>query len=161
MKTVKIIIFVFGIFLASYVGGVPSDTKNLFITQTIFFAPYLVDFYPLIKMKSPLRFLSIFIWAAGISVFVANILGIAGIITIAQSKVIFDHSYAIPIPLNLEVNRYLLLAGIVYGTVFVGTLTLGYANAFDKHIIKKKKAKHASKKKEVAREELVENVSTR
>lgn len=160
LKSAKIVIFVIGIFLASYVGGIPKDAKNLFITQTIFFAPYLVDFYPLVKMKSKIKFLAIFLWGAGLFVFMANILGIAGIITISDFRVVFDKSYALPIPYNLKVSTYLLWAGIVYGTVFMGTLTLGYANALDKHIIKKNKAKQASKKKEVAREELVENVST-
>jgi hypothetical protein len=161
LKSVKIIIFGIGIFLVNYVGGIPKDAKNLFITQTIFFAPYLVDFHPLIGMKSNLKILARCIWGAGIFVFIANILGITGIITINDSKVIFDQYYVSPIELDIEVKNYLLFTGIVYSTVFTGTITLGYSIALNKHLLKKKKTKQALKKKEVAREELVENVSTR
>ncbi|KAA6442374.1 hypothetical protein [Bacillus atrophaeus] len=162
MKTVKFLIFIIGLFLANYVGGIPQDAKNLFITQTIFFAPYLVDFHPLTKFKSPLRFLSLLIWFAGIILLVANILGITGITTIVDSKVTFNSDYVFPIPLDVSVEDYLLYGCIVYSAVFVGTLTLNYTIAFDQHMMRKKdkkKKQHASSKD--SREGLMERVSTR
>ncbi|PAE61149.1 hypothetical protein CHH88_04585 [Bacillus subtilis] len=148
MRSVKSIIFIIGLFLANYVGGIPQDARNLFITQTIFFAPYLVDFHPLTKLKSPLRFLTLIIWLAGIIIFAANILGIAGILTIIDSKVTFNPDYVFPIPLDLKVKTYLVNAGIVYGAVFMGTLLLNYTKVYDENIMKKKenkkKKQHAS-----------------
>ncbi|AGN35083.1 MULTISPECIES: hypothetical protein [Bacillus] len=155
MRSVKSIIFVVGLILANYVGGIPQDARNLFITQTIFFSPYLVDFYPILKklLNRPLKILAGLIWAAGISILLANILGITGIITIIDSKISFVQDYVSPISLNLKVKTYLLIACVVYTAVFVGSITLNYTIAFDEYLKKKKMNKkqkqHASNKEVV------------
>jgi hypothetical protein len=158
LKTAKFLIFVLGICLANYVGGIPKDAKNLFITQTIFFAPYIVDFYPLIKLKSNLKILTILIWGAGILAFVTNIIGVVGVITIHENMVVFSADYFSPFPLKISVNRYLLLVEIVYSIVFMGTITLDYTSAWNKRLLQKKKEKEKGK---VSGKELVKHVSTR
>lgn len=163
MRTVKFVIFILGICLANYVGGIPQDARNLFITQTIFFAPYLLDFSPLLKLNFPIKIVAVLIWAAGIIILMANILGVTGIITIVDSKIIFAQGYVSPIPLNVKVETYIRIAGIVYGAVFLGSITLDYTFAFNKYIMekkmKKKKKQHASNNE--VREGLMERVSTR
>jgi hypothetical protein len=158
LKTVKCIIFIIGICLVNYVGGVPNDARNLFITQTIFLAPYLVEFYNLLKIKSYLKWLIRLIWAAGILTIIANILGITGVITILKVdevfKVMFNPTFFVPFQLNLPVNRYLLFAGIVYSSVFMGTITFESLLVLNKKLLKKRKEKES-------REGLVENVHSR
>lgn len=153
LKSVKFVIFIIGLFLANYVGGIPQDARNLFITQTIFFASYLVDFYPLTKLKSPLKLLILILWAAGIITAIANILGVLGILTIIDSKITLNPDYVFPIPLDLKVSTFLLTSGIVYSAVFTGTLTLNYTKVLDQRIMMKKenrkKKQHASNKEVV------------
>ncbi|UTR09428.1 hypothetical protein MM300_16210 [Evansella sp. LMS18] len=124
MKSIKLIIFIVGLFLINYIGGVPQDSKNLFITHTVFFAPILVEYYKLLKVKNFLKFFIYPIWIAGIMVITANILGIAGVITVTEAyRVIFNPEYFSIFSLNLYVTNYLLVLGIVYAAVFVGRLT--------------------------------------
>lgn len=128
MRTVKSIIFVIGIFLINYVGGMPQDSRNLFITHTIFLAPLLVDCYPLLKIESFVKWIVRIIYVAGILILMANILGVAGIITVdpQSSNFIFSPDYYTIFELNTNIQTYLLSAGIVYASVFLATLTFSY-----------------------------------
>lgn len=157
LKTVKFIIFVIGICLVNYVGGIPTDARNLFITQTIFLAPYLVEFYTLLKIKSYLKWLIRFIWAAGILAIILNILGVVGVITIVEVDkvftVMFNEQFFVPFPLKIPVRTFLLLAGIVYSCVFIGTITLDYLIVLNKKLLKKRQGKEG-------RKELSANVSS-
>ncbi|MED2653618.1 hypothetical protein P4199_28855 [Bacillus thuringiensis] len=101
MKTVKVIIFIIGICLINFVGGIPTDARNLFITHTIFLAQYLLEFYEFLSMKSHIKWLIWIIWGAGILAFLLNILGIAGIIIVKNMKVILNPEYYMPLKINV------------------------------------------------------------
>ncbi|NOP79606.1 hypothetical protein HNV23_08920 [Bacillus paranthracis] len=163
MKTVKALIFLLGICLANFVGGIPTDARNLFITHTIFFAPYLVDFYPMLSLKSFLKWVIRPIWVAGIIVFAANMLGIAGVITVQDSEeVVFSESYYSPFSLDWSINNYLLILSLVYVTVFVGSLTLGHLVKVDDKLVQKAKEKEGEKEKDKGKGKgMVEHVSSR
>ncbi|MDA2113027.1 hypothetical protein PDN13_28760 [Bacillus cereus] len=163
LKSVKLLIFCLGIFLANFVGGLPSDARNLFITHTIFFAPYLVDFFPLLKLKNILIWIIIPIWGAGIIVFLANILGIAGVITVKDSKtVVFSSAYYTPFDLNLSINNYLLTLCIVYAAVFVSSIAFGHlVNQDDKLAQNEKEEKEEKGKGKGKGKGMVEHVPSR
>jgi hypothetical protein len=149
LKTVKFIIFVVGLFLVNYVGGVPTDARNLFITQTIFLAPYLVDFYPLLNIKSKLKWLIVIIWIAGILVFILNILGIVGVIVIEKVDETFmvmvnKQTVSLFSP-EIPLKQYLLYIEVVYPLVFVGTITFEYFAALNKKMLEKKRGKKDGK----------------
>ncbi|WP_144473095.1 hypothetical protein [Bacillus pumilus] len=137
----KVIVFIVGIFLANYVGGIPNDARNLFITQTIFFVPYLIDFYPLVLMKSQLKYLTHVIFSTGIIIFSTNILGIMGVIIIENNRILFNQDYVTAVQLNIELNNYLLIAGIIYVIVFIGTLMFKVLLKFNSHFEEKKRNK--------------------
>lgn len=158
MRTVKILIFIFGIGLTNYIGGIPNDARNLFITHTIFFAPYLVDFYPLTKIRSNIKWIIYLLWGVGILTFAANILGVGAVITIEDSRVIFNQNYYSPFHLNMSISLYLKLIGYVYAAVFMGGICFKYITDFDKRMVAKRSKKKEERKK-VTREELVKNVS--
>lgn len=161
MGSVKFLIFAIGIFLANFVGGVPEDSRNLFITHTIFFAPYLVDYYLLTKVKSGLKWIIIIIWGVGIFVFVANILGIVTILTIKEYNVVINPDYYSPFNVSIPVNIYLLLAGSAYMAIFMGCLCFKYLEDLNERLLAKKELKREEKaKKQDSREEMVKNVST-
>ncbi|MFK4461885.1 hypothetical protein [Bacillus safensis] len=141
MTYAKVIVFIVGIFLANYVGGIPNDARNLFITQTIFFVPYLIDFYPLVLMKSQLKYLTHVIFSMGIIIFSTNILGIMGVIIIENNRILFNQDYVTAVRLNIELNNYLLIAGIIYVIVFIGTLMLKVLLEFNSHFEEKKRNK--------------------
>lgn len=136
-------------------GWYTAGCKKFVYYANHIFSPYLVDFYPILKklLNRPLKILAGLIWAAGISILLANILGITGIITIIDSKISFVQDYVSPISLNLKVKTYLLIACVVYTAVFVGSITLNYTIAFDEYLKKKKMNKkqkqHASNKEVV------------
>ncbi|WP_330948902.1 hypothetical protein [Virgibacillus sp. MG-45] len=140
MKTVKIIIFFIGIFLINYVGGVPHDARNLFITHTIFVAPYLVDFHRLLSVKTFLKFFIIPVFIAGIIVLMLNILGVAGILIVNHEEVVTFSSNYIPVfSLEFEVSNYLKMVSIVYAMVFTGTITMMH-NLNESYQIEKKQS---------------------
>lgn len=147
MKYIKGIVFGISIILASYVGGIPTDIRNLFISQTIFFVPYLLDFYPLVLVKSQLKYITTGIFIVGIIVTFMNILGVIGILTIVDNRVTFHHDYFIAIPFNLEINIYLLIVGIVYVTIFIGTMAINTMYDMNKHFEDKKRSKGNKQKK--------------
>ncbi|MCP1164812.1 hypothetical protein NKS31_17745 [Bacillus sp. 1813sda1] len=148
MKSVKVLIFFLGIGLTNFVGGLPTDARNLFITHTIFFAPYLVDFFPMLNLKSFLKWVVRPIWAAGIFVFAANILGIAGVITVKDSEaVVFNKSYYAPFDLDWSINNYLLILTLVYVAVFFSSLTFGHAVELDDKLVQKEKENEKEKGK--------------
>ncbi|KSU88924.1 hypothetical protein A2U94_07650 [Bacillus sp. VT 712] len=154
MKTVKFIIFLVGIALVNYVGGIPTDARNLFISHTIFLAPLLVDFYGLLKVQSLLKWFIILIWLAGILTIVSNILGVAGVLTLVEKKVVFNSQYYMPFDLSVHVHSYLLIVSCVYTFIFMGTITFDNIFALNKKIMKKQK-------KKTGREEMVTNVHPR
>lgn len=125
LKSVKLIVFVVGIFLINYVGGIPEDSRNLFITHTIFLAPLLIDFFPLLKINNIWKWPIKIFWAAGILALITNILGVVGIIQITDGyNVLFSSGYYSIFNMNMPVNTFLLLLQIVYALIFTGTLTL-------------------------------------
>ncbi|RAU04223.1 hypothetical protein DEJ55_11105 [Bacillus pumilus] len=155
MKTVKCIIFFLGAALINFVVGIPHDTKNLFITHTIFLAPYLVDYFPLLKTKSFLLKILIYpIWIAGITIMILNILGIFGVITLVSSRLVFAQEYVAVIPFDVPFYTYIRVAVIVYAFVFIATLTLRYDLEYDKRVMERKlkKKKPQSAKNGVALE---------
>ncbi|HDR7981245.1 TPA: hypothetical protein ACOQ39_005598 [Bacillus cereus] len=154
MKTVKVIIFIIGICLINFVGGIPTDARNLFITHTIFLAPYLVEFYELLSLKSHMKWFIRLIWVAGILALVVNILGITGIIIVKEMKVIFNPEYYIPLELNLGLRKYLLIQGCVYSVVFVGTITFHFIAVLNQKLLEVEKSKGKGK-------EMVDHASAR
>ena len=147
MKFIKGIVFGISIILASYVGGIPTDIRNLFISQTIFFVPYLLEFYPLVLVKSQLKYITTSIFIVGIIVTFMNILGVIGILTIVENKVIFHHDYFIAIPFSLEIDIYLLIVGIVYVIIFIGTMAINTLYEMNQHFESKKRNKGNKHKK--------------
>ncbi|PEW64336.1 hypothetical protein CN448_27395 [Bacillus cereus] len=141
MKTVKVIIFIIGICLINFVGGIPTDARNLFITHTIFLAQYLLEFYEFLSMKSHIKWLIWIIWGAGILAFLLNILGIAGIIIVKNMKVILNPEYYMPLKINIGIENFLLLQGCIYSIVFVGTITFQYIALFDQKLLEFEKSK--------------------
>ncbi len=146
LKSVKVLIFFLGIGLANFVGGLPTDARNLFITHTIFFAPYLVDFFPMLNLKSFLKWVIRPIWVAGIFVFAANMLGIAGVITVKDSEaIIFNKSYYAPFDLDWSINNYLLILSLVYAAVFFSSLTFSHLVELDDKLVQNGKEKEKGK----------------
>ncbi|MGG1684869.1 hypothetical protein [Pseudalkalibacillus sp. NRS-1564] len=147
MKSIKVIIFAVGICLANFVGGIPSDSRNLFITHSIFFSPILLEFYPLLEIKSFFKWIVKFIWFAGIIAMIANILGVIGILTIATVddaqkvyEVTLNSDYSLGYSFGMGINNFLLCIQLVYATVFLGTLTLSHWIKLDNNIQKGKDA---------------------
>ncbi|WP_400194632.1 hypothetical protein [Lysinibacillus telephonicus] len=126
MNTIKVVVFFLGIFLINYVGGMPTDLKNLFITHTIFLVPYLLDFHPYLKIKFDKFVLIIVrvIYTLGIIVLVINIFGIFGIIQVNVEKKEFflNGEYWLPFSFGIGYYKYILFASLVYVAVFMGTL---------------------------------------
>lgn len=151
MKSVKTIIFFVGLFLINYVGGIPQDTRNLFISHAVFFAPYLTDFFPLLKIKSFLKWIIYPIWIAGIIVLALNIIGIAGVLKIESSHVVVMQGYYSLIKIDIPLNTYLFWSCVVYLTVFMASILFNYVLEYDKKLSKRKTKK--------PRKEMVENVS--
>lgn len=126
MNTIKIIVFVIGVFLINFVVGFPYDARNIFITHTIFYVPYILEFHRLliIQFDRLISWVIKIIYAIGIGILIMNTLGILGVITIdADSKILyFSESYVLPFSINIAYNNYILTAGIVYAVVFIGSM---------------------------------------
>ncbi|WP_407974632.1 hypothetical protein AB6L51_03195 [Bacillus altitudinis] len=140
MKTVKSIIFLVGVGLANVVVGLPHDAKNLFITHTIFLAPYLVDYYPLLKLEKPgVRWLIRIIWVAGILMLISNILGVTGVFTVVDFNVVFGQGVISIVKFKIPLDIYILISIAVYASVFGAPLIIKtYHSEYEKHTLEKK-----------------------
>ncbi|WP_342474694.1 hypothetical protein NST32_05250 [Bacillus sp. FSL L8-0215] len=143
MKTVKSIIFLVGVCLANVVAGIPYDSKNLFITHTIFLAPYLVDYYPLLKLEKPgVRWLIRIIWVAGILMLISNILGVTGVLTVVDFNVVFGQGVISIVKFKIPLDIYILISVAVYLSVFGAPLIIKtYHSEYEKHTLEKKMKK--------------------
>lgn len=126
LNTIKILVFVIGICLINFVVGFPYDMRNLFITHTIFFTPYILEFhkYLVVQFDILICWIIRFIYSFGFLILGVNILGILGIIEVDKElKTIgFSNSYVLPLHFNMAYNKYILIAGIAYVLVFIGLL---------------------------------------
>ncbi|TYS14287.1 hypothetical protein FZC78_19225 [Rossellomorea vietnamensis] len=125
MRSIKIVLFFIGIILMRYVGGVPTDSHNFFITHFVFFTPFLLDYYKLLSVENKLiKFFVILGFAAGIGILLLNIIGIFQIVEITGDV----HSYTLTISNEyymgfdnlMSMPFFLNLSGVVYGYIFFG-----------------------------------------
>jgi|GEM_PF-4167170 len=137
MKTIKLVIFLLSLFLINYVGGMPTDLKNLFITHTIFFTPYFLELHQLLRIKFD-RFVYFIIrgvYGYGVFTMVCNILGIFGIIKmdVKTKNLQFNEEYWLPFHLEIGYDKYILIATIAYVFAFVSTIMFSHMVGLQKN----------------------------
>lgn len=118
------VVFLVGLVLIRYVGGMPTDTNNFFITQFVFFAPFLVDFYKYVKIeKKIIQYFAIAGLVAGIFVLLLNFFGILGIVQIEVHEksfnLIFNSAYAMGITRIMELSNFLNAGAVAYLYIFI------------------------------------------
>lgn len=130
MKTIKLVIFLLSLFLINYVGGMPTDLKNLFITHTIFFTPIFLELHQLlcIKFDRLVYYITRGVYTYGILTMVCNILGIFGIIImdVETKKLHLNEEYWLPFPLEIGYDKYILIATIAYVFAFASTIMFSH-----------------------------------
>lgn len=136
----KCLIFIIGLVLIRYVGGIPEDSNNFFIAQFIFFATFLVDYFKYITIENIIiKTLSIIGFIAGIIVIVLNILGIMGIIIIGEINnvylLMFNKDYYMGISNISTLYSFMNVTSIVYIYVFFSKLV------FENRLIENEKNK--------------------
>ncbi|AOH53363.1 hypothetical protein ABE28_003285 [Peribacillus muralis] len=125
MKSIKCIVLVASLFLINYVGGVPGDLKNLFITHTIFLTPYILELHKflLVKFDNIVYWIVRIIYGLGCTVLITNILGIFGILTMnAKKSFVINKDYSLPVPFSIGYDRYILIATLIYVAIFMVTI---------------------------------------
>lgn len=126
MNTIKFFVFIFSLVLINYVGGVPTDLKNLFITHTIFFIPYFLDLHQLLNIKfdKVVYWIIRIVYVIGCVALVGNISGIFGLILYDNVNNTFslNNDYWLPFSTGIEYDRYILFVTITYVLIYCTNL---------------------------------------
>ncbi|PIC63458.1 hypothetical protein CSV79_11730 [Sporosarcina sp. P13] len=159
MNTVKVLVFLIGIFLINIVVGFPYDMRNLFITHTIFFVPYILEFhkYLIIKFDKIISWIIRFIYTFGVFILFTNISGILGIIEVDKDlkSITFSDTYALPFSFSIDYYNYILIAGISYSSVFISVVVFEHLIQLQKDANKEPSSESA----EIKRSGVVKHVS--
>lgn len=131
MNGFKIALFFVGLVLIRYVGGMPEDTNNFFITQFVFFAPFLVDFYKLVKVeKKIIQLLALIGFIAGLIVLLLNFFGILGIVQVEMHddsfNLIFNSAYAMGITRIMELSNFMNIGAVAYMYIFTMSIVFDH-----------------------------------
>lgn len=140
LTIIRIVIFIIGLILIRYVGGVPTDSRNFFITQFVFFISFLLDYHKFIFIEHKfVKVLIYFGYIAGFFILMLNILGIFGIISIVEDGVnyflIFNESYQLGNKHLIEMTNFMNVGAIAYLYIFFSMI------AFEQRLYPKKRLK--------------------
>lgn len=128
MKVIKLMVFFISLFLINYIGGIPTDLKNLFITHLIFLIPMMLELYShlFVNINKVLHIVTICIFASTVIVCTALILGIFNIIVLNGESLELSKDFINLIPFQVEINPFVLFCTIVYVTTFMYTLLFSH-----------------------------------
>lgn len=156
----KIFVFVVALILINYIGGVPHDSKNLFISHLVFFAPILLEYHKLLRIKTTLlKSLIVVIFVAGLLALVTNTLGVLEILIVNKDHQIVRNPDYLLIWFDISIIGYTIIAGLTYAAVFGLNLISNAIISLDKRLVKARKEQLKVKQGKEKREELVSDVS--
>ena len=116
--------------LINYVGGLPSDLRNLYITHTIFFTPYFLELHSLLSIKFDriVYYIIRGVYVISVIVIMGNIGGIFGLLQLdpKTQKMHLNDEYLLPISFELMYDKYILVATLVYISVFIATMVFSH-----------------------------------
>lgn len=124
MKIIKIVLFLVGLVLIRYVGGVPNDSHNFFITHFIFITPFFLDYCKLWTIENKLfKVLLVFGFLAGIPMLLLNVIGIFQIVEISGAtgtyNLTFSPEYYMGFNNLMTMPFFLNISGVIYTYIFV------------------------------------------
>lgn len=128
MKVIKLFIFVFSLFLINYVGGIPTDLKNLFIAHFIFLVPLMLELYSHmnVKLNKLQHYTAIFIFASTCIVLVIIFLGIGNIVKLNGDFLVFNKEFLLHFPVQITIYSFIRFSTIVYVVSFAYTMLFSH-----------------------------------